>query len=264
MGFSSGTVDVAGPVSGAGMTDLQEESWSKGQGPVFAGGNRGSLADYYRKAGQVAPFGVQKDPYFSNWANDEKNRQLGDRQQLSDLYAQLNAQAHGAATPQQKQMLAQQGQAVQMQQNMANSAAGGAYAQSAARGALLQNRGVQGARDVQSQQQLKAADMMSATQQMQQVAQMQRAQDLQAQGLSMEDAFRQAEAESKARGMNINREIGYGGLELGSITNDYAMYQDALRRAAAERQMREQNAQRNQGQIMEWGGRIAGGAAGML
>lgn len=265
MGFSSAIPSVGGVFRGADPTRLQEESWDAGQGPVYGGGfRRGGLADMYRKEEGKTPFSPQHNPYFDKWSQEEQGRQLADRQQLSDLYNQLNAQAHGAMTPQQQQQIAQQGAAAQLQQNMANSAAGGAYAQSAARGALLQNRGIQGAVDTQQQQQLKAADMMSATAQMQKVAQMQRAQDLQSQGLSMEDAFRQAEQEAKARGMNISREVGYAGLEQGSIANDYAMYQDALRRAAAKREQDIKHSQEDTAMGMNIGGQIVGGIGKMF
>jgi len=265
MGFSQAGAAIPGPVSGAAPTRLIQETWQPGQGPVYGGGfARGSLADMYRKAGEQNPYQANQDPYFSDWKGEGQGRQLSDRQQLQDLYAQLQKQAAGGMTPQQQQLLTQQGQAAQLQGNIANSAAGGAYAQSAARGAMLQNSGVQGAQNVQAQQQLRASDMMNATNQMQQVAQMQRAQDLQAQGMSMEDAFRQAEAEAKARGMNINRQLGYGGLELSAIQGDYASYLDALRRAAQKRQADIAQGQQDFGTAMQVGGSLAKGIGGFM
>lgn len=265
MGFSQDTPSIGGLIGGAAPSRLVGENWGPDTKPVYGGGFRqGGLADMYGAQVGKTPYQAKRDPYYDQWAAQGDTRQLNDRQQLSDLYAQLQKQAAGGMTPQQQQLLDNQQQGAGLQANIANSAAGGAYAQSAARGALLQNRGVQGMQDVQQQQQLKAADMMSATQQMQKVSQMQRAQDLQAQGLTAEDAMRQAEAEVKARGLNIDRSVGYAGLEAGSIGYDNGAYMDALRRLAGIRQQNIKNSQQDFGTAMGIGGQISSGIGKMF
>lgn len=230
----------------------------------YAGGTRGGLAGLYAKQAGQNPYQAKPDQYYGDWAAEQKKNQLADRQQLTDLYGQLQQQAAGGMTPQRAQMMAQQQQAGQLQGQLANSAAGGAYAQSAARGAFMQNQGVQGAQNTQQQNQMKASDMIQAQGRMMQVASQQRAMDLQSQGMTMEDAFRQAQAEARARGLNIDRSVGYGALEAGAMGNDYAMYQDAQQRWAKEAMEKEARNQLDAGRFAQTVGTAAAGAAAFL
>lgn len=259
MAFSIGTPAIGGLVGGAAPTQLQEESWADGMGPTYAGGGgRGGLADYYRKQGMSSPYKATRDPYFDQWGNQGAQNYGADRKQLSDLYGQLQAQAQGAPTAAQNMQRDQFALANQNQQQVAQSVGGGAYARSAAHSAIQGNAAINGANQVQQANQLQAADMMSAQAQMQQVAQMRRAQDLQAQGMTAEDAARQAEAEVKARGLNIQRQTGYGALEAGSIGNDYSMYGDAVRRAAAGYGQRVKNSQQDTANFLNLTGGMIG------
>ncbi len=196
----------------------------------------GGMANYYGQLAGKNPYAAHKmtDPYMEDWKKQAGANQMGDRQQLSDLYKQFQAQAAGGVTPQQQQMQQSMMQAGQMQQQAAMSQPGGARARSAAMGGLTQQAGIQGAQNTQNMNMQRSADQMSAQNQMMQVASMQRAADLQAQGLTAEDAQRQADMETRARGLNIQSEIGYRGLQSGSLQNDYQSRLDAYRRRRAK------------------------------
>lgn len=192
----------------------------------------GGLGDYYGQLAQKNPYAAHNmtDPYMDQWKQQAGQNQMGDRQQLSDLYAQLQKQAAGGTTPQQQQQIASMQNASAMQQQAAASQEGGARARSAAMGGLTQQAGIQGAQNTQNINMQKSSDQMSAQNQMMQVASAQRAQDLEAQGLTAQDAQRQADLETRARGLNIQSELGYRGLQSGSIQNDYQSRLDAYRR----------------------------------
>ena len=196
------------------------------------GGQRGDLSRYYGNLAQNNPYAAHKmtDPYMDQWKRDAQGAQMNDRQQLSDLYASLEAQARGGVTPQQQQMQQGMMNAAQMQQQAAASQPGGARARAAAMGGITQQAGIQGAQNTQNMNMQRASDQLSAQNQMMQVASAQRAADLQAQGLTAEDAQRQADLETRARGLNIQSELGYRGLESGSMQNDYQALIDAYRR----------------------------------
>jgi hypothetical protein len=212
-------------------------------GRSSAGGSQGGLASYYNQQQRGQPYGVQQDPYMHGWAQEGMQNQLADRQKLQDLYGMLQKQAQGGVTPQQQMLQAGMLSAQQGQGSVAQSAAGGPRARLAAQGAMQQNAGVTGMQNQQSMSMQKNADMMQAQNQMQQVAAMQRANDLQAQGMTADDAMRQAQAEARARGLNIQHELGYAGLEQGAIAGDYGGYMDAARRGAKLKEMAQQ--QRN-------------------
>lgn len=170
------------------------------------------------------------DPYFKQQYGDYQKRQLADRQSMMDLYGQLQKQAAGGVTPQQQQMQSGFLQAAQGQQNLANSARGGAYARSAAQGTLTQNAGIQGAQNLQALNLQKARDQMSAEDQMQNVAQAMRAQDLQNMGMESDRAFQDAQNALRGRGLNIQGQLGYAGLEGDALGQNQDAYLGGLRR----------------------------------
>lgn len=169
------------------------------------------LSDYYASQVQERPYRRQIDPYMETWAAQQKQQQLTDRSQQQQLMSQLQAQAQGAVTPQQRQQLQGFAQAQQNQQQVAQSA-GGAYGRSAAMGGLIGSLGTQYGQNLQKQQELQAADQMSARQQMLGVSSAMRAQDLQALGMTAQEAARQAQIEAHARGMNYQQQLGMAGL----------------------------------------------------
>jgi hypothetical protein len=227
---------------------------SKFYGPgTFYGGNSDpthdpsaptTLTGYYASKQGTNQYQKHNDPYMQQWAQQAGQQQGNDRQSLQDLYAQLQAQAAGGITPQQQQQRAGMMQAAQMQQGMANSAPGGARARSAAMGGLTQQAGIQGAENTQNMNMQKASDQISARNQMMQVASAQRAQDLQAQGLTAEDAQRQADLEAKARGMNIQSNLGYAGLEGNQISDNWSQYLAGMRSGAGAK--KQDQAQKDQ------------------
>lgn len=198
----------------------------------FSGGNRGDMADYYGNLAKKNPYAAHKmtDPYMEDWKKQSGAMQMQDRGNLVDLYRRMEEQARGGVTPQQQQMQQGMMNAAQMQQTAAMGQVGGARARAAAMGGLTQQAGIQGAQNTQAMNMQKSADQISGRNQMMQVASAMRAQDLQAQGLTAEDAQRQADMETRARGLNIQSELGYRGLQSGSLQNDYQAMIDAYRR----------------------------------
>lgn len=223
------------------------------------------LTGYYRQQGsQIGGLRPQQDPYMQQWGQQATANQAADRERLQQLYAQLQAQAAGGMTPQQKQQQDAFLMARQNQQQAATSQGGNPYARAAANAALSQGGGVQGMQQVQQAGQLRAADMMAAQQQMQQVAAAQRAMDLQNQGLTAEQAQRQAELEAKARGMGYQQQLGYAGLELGANQQNLQSYVDSIRRGyqAANQKQQQDNAQMAAG--MSMAGSALGAGLGMI
>lgn len=240
---STGTAGPGGSNEGAYYAGLQ--------GPVSYGNAYTGLTDTYKEHERDHPAQRQVDPYMENWANQAGQNQQSDRQQLADLYAQLQAQAAGGSTPQQRAMVQGYGQAAQNQNTLAQSARGGAYGRTAAGAALTQNVGTSGAVAGQQLNVQKQADQMNAQKQMLQVSTAMRAQDLQAQGMTAEDAMNKANLEAQARGMNIDYQEGWAGLEGQGIQGDWNSYVDAGRRGTKRQQDRKDQKQQTEGQIMQ-------------
>jgi hypothetical protein len=246
-------------ISGAGPSSLIADQAGT---PFFAGGGEGTMAGYYRaKMGQNPYKRAPQDPYAMQWMGQAGADQLSDRQALSDLYTRLQAQSQGGVTPQQQQLLG----GFQNAANMAGSAAmtaGGARARSAAMGGLSQQAGIQAGQNQQALGMQQAADQISARNQMLQVATQMRAQDLQAQGLSLSDALARAQEETRVRGMGIQHELGYAGLENQAIGNDTQAIIDAYRRAMAKNKADQQQTDAIVGAGMQGAGSIIGAASG--
>jgi hypothetical protein len=207
--------------------------------PTYLGGQQGEgdispqggLTGYYQNRENLGRrFSRQVNPYMEQWAQQGQANQVSDRQSLQDLYGQLQKQAAGGTTPQQTQLMNSLASAAQNQATLANTAKGGPYGQAAARAAVTQNAGIQGAQGGQQMAMQQAADQIHATQQMQQVSAAQRAMDLQAQGMTAEDAMRKAQLEAQARQLNTQSGLGYAGLEGEAIRANQDAYLGALRR----------------------------------
>lgn len=229
---------------GGEMTD-----W--GQGPEL-------FSKYYQTQGGRNPYGPKGNPMLDKQAAVSGQRDLNDRQYLQDLYGQLQNQANGGVTPQQQQQMQGFRNAAAMQNQVAASTPGGARARAASMGGLTQNAGIQGADNGQQQRMLQAQDQLSAQSQMQQVAAMQRSQDLQSQGITAEDAFRQAQLELRGRGMNLQRSVGYAGLEGDALRQNQQAYLDAYRRSIKRGKNTQDNKDAWLGRAVQGAGMVAG------
>lgn len=221
----------------------------EGERPNGADLRPAGIADYYQKWQGASPYQRQVDPYMEAWKQQAKQRALADRAEQMKLMGVLRAQAQGGSTPQQEQQARDFQMAQQNAAQVAQSQGGGGYGRSAAMGSLMGTTAVQGAQQNQQAAQLRASDMMSAQRQMLQVASQQRAQDLMAQGMTAEDAQRQAQLEAQARGMNYQSQLGYAQLEQQQGQSNQQAYLDSIRRGyrAATLKQQQQQAGENAG-----------------
>ncbi len=178
-------------------------------------------ADFGARGGSVIGSTDGSQNQFGAMSDQDRANVLASRGGMQDYIGRLKDIAFGNAGPSAAQQQMRQGtdDSIQAQMAMAHSAnpmqAGLANYTAAQQGAGMMQRNVQNTGILRAQEQAQARGEMGQALNQQRVA------DLQAQGLSFEQAMRQAQLEQQQTGMNDAMRLGY--LNAGTAANQTAM-----------------------------------------
>jgi hypothetical protein len=175
-------------------------------------------------------YGPKFDPRIQGWRKQQAGEMAQDRAGMQQAYDYAKGVGSGQIqTAAQQQQLQGMQTTAQTQQGMAASAGGG-YARAAAQGAIAGNMASQSAQNAAQAGGLQAVEMQRAQAQQGQIAAQQRAMDLQAQGMSADEAMQIAQMQIEGRGLGQQAELGFGDLEMEGAKQGFGSQLGAYRR----------------------------------